>query len=399
MNRWQGTSDDSAKQTSERNRRAASRFIRSLPTIQSDSDTDDAPFQDCNQSLTFNQLDGNEETDDMTDAASILRQEKAKPVELANFPDDDEAWKKEIKVKFNQHDVVYWFNTIESDMKKFGINTQWSKKSAIVGLLPEEVVEELMPLLRLTETEAGDNIYKLVKDEIVSLYGPRDEDAFQKAMSLRLTGKPSALGKKLIHIWCPGPKPFQNCHCAKVVWGFWHSQLTIPIKSALAGQKFNANTYQAIFKQADEVFLANGGAAAAPAVVSAVSQQPSSEDSQSAQVSAVGGRGRGQNRGGFQPRGRGRGNGRGNGGNRGNRNSSGTQQSNTYNNNSQNQNQSQTRPNNSTNPKPHQRGPRHPDGPPDSACSRHWAEGRGATYCSDPLVCEWVKIITPRQKQ
>ena len=37
-----------------------------------------------------------------------------------------------------------------------------------------------------------------------------------------------------------------------MVFGFWEAQLSAPIKSSLAGQKFNADTYQALFKKADD---------------------------------------------------------------------------------------------------------------------------------------------------
>ena len=79
-------------------------------------------------------------------------------------------------------------------------------------------------------------------------------------MALRLKGgKPSALGKKLLHLICPGSKPLTDCHCVKMVFGFWHAQLTIPIRSAMAGQTFDKDTYKALFTLADQVWVANGG--------------------------------------------------------------------------------------------------------------------------------------------
>ena len=265
-------------------------------------------------------------------------------------------------------------------MKKYGINRQWDKKNSIALLLPDDILEEVKPILRLTEAEAGPHIYKDLRDEIVSLYGPKDEDAFKKAIALRMTGTPSAFGKKLLHILCPGSKPFANCHCAKIVYGFWDAQLTPEIKSNLAGMSFNKDTYQAMFKKADQVYQANGGATSRPAVVAAVSQpSPSTpvvqDDAVQPQVAAVtrgGARGRG-NRGG---RGRGRGNGRG-----------------SYNGNQNGSNQNQSSSN-----KPHQKGPKHADLPSNAswACAQHWRKGRQAPYCSDPLVCQWVSIVAPR---
>ena len=388
MNRWWGSSSDSEKQASERNQRAARRIINTLPEL-SDSEDD---FNDCETSInnkSIYQLDGNESedssiVDEMSDAAELARQ-RALPVAQADFPDDSEAWKKEIKLKFDQSDVQWWFNSVESLMKKYGINQQWSKKDAIIGLLPDDVVEELKPILRLSQEDAGPTVYKDLKAEIFQLYGPRDEDVFQQCMQMRLTGKPSALGKRLIHKICPGPKPFHNCHCAKMVYGFWMAQLSTSIKSKLAGKKFNKDTYQDLFKEADDEWLVHGGNnPPPPAVVAATSAQPlQSSTSSEGQpgVAAIQRGGRGGGRGRFNRGGR---------GNRGGSGRGGQNSSYTQSNSNQNQNQS-------SNQRPHQKGPRASPDVPDNACSRHWKDGRNATYCSDPLNCDWVKIIAPRQ--
>ena len=181
-------------------------------------------------------------------------------------------------------------------MKTAGINRQWDKKNSIVPLLPDEIVEELKPLLRLTQADAGNAIYKAVKDEILSLFGAKEEDTFKKAISLKMTGRPSAFGKKLIHIICPGVKPFDGCHCAHMVYGFWEAQLSPPIKTALADLKFSADTYQAMFKLADKAWVANGGESRTPAVVAAVNagaDTSSANSTEDPSVAAFAARGRG----------------------------------------------------------------------------------------------------------
>merc|ERR1711994_675687 len=95
--------------------------------------------------------------------AAELAAQKALPVADASFPDDEDAWKKEIKIKYDK-DVKYWFNAVEGQMKKFGINTQWSKKDAILPLLPENIIDECKPILRLTQEEAGDHVYRDLKN-------------------------------------------------------------------------------------------------------------------------------------------------------------------------------------------------------------------------------------------
>ena len=393
MHRWWGSSADSEKQNSERDQRAARRVIKSLDL--NPNPLSDDEFVECNTSINnksiFN-VDGADDAESenslylseddeipVMDAAAIAAQ-KALPFEDASYPDDDEAWKKELKLKFDKSDVKYWFNSVENQMRKYGINSQWSKKDAITLVLPEDVVEECKPILRLDQTEAGEHIYRDLKKEILKLYSPKDEDAYLQAAALKLDGKPSALGKKLIHKLCPGAKPFENCHCARIVYGMWVSKLSPAIKVQITDIKFDKDTYNQVFDKADKAFDSLGGNST-PAVVAAMSEpSPDStgpSQSEVTQTSAVSNRGRG--RGAF----RGARGGRGRGTYRGGQNN-------------QNQNRQTQNQNQPSSQKPHQKGQRHPDGPPDSACSRHWAAGRGATYCTDPLNCGWASIIAPR---
>ena len=375
MNRWTGIPSDSARQSADRSSRAARRIIAALPTVTSESE--DEFFEDADTSLI--NVDGQADPGAMSTAAQAaaaeLARQRALPFEDQDFENDVDSWKKEVKIKFEAHDVTYWFNTVESQMKKFGINRQWDRKDAIVPLLPDNVVDECKPLLRLTEAEAGESIYKDLKAEIVSLYGPREEDAFKKAIALKMTGKPSAFGKKLIHIVCPGSRPFTTCHCARMVFGFWEAQLSAPIKTVLSGKQFNAATYTDLFKLADEAWLANGGATSTPAVIAAVSETPT--PTTTPEVAAVSQRGAGRGRGGRGQSNRARGRGA---------------------NSASNRNTSRPAPSTQNDSKPHQKGTKHPDLPASAswACAQHWRKGRSAPYCSDPLVCQWVNVVAPR---
>ena len=133
MNWWLGSAADSSKQASERNNRAARGTIATLPTVASDSD-EDLDFADCNSSGLLG-LDGADDRDldappggenegEMSAQAELARQ-RALPVEDADFENDEDAWKKELKIKFEPHDVEYWFNTTEASMVTNGINRQW----------------------------------------------------------------------------------------------------------------------------------------------------------------------------------------------------------------------------------------------------------------------------------
>ena len=121
MNRWWGTSADSDRQIGERSARAARRTISKLPVVVSSEDDDDN-FQDCDTSglglgldnLNLN-IDGEPGDIDETSSSSStmsqaelaaeLQRQKNLPVEDADYVNDDDAWKKELKIKFDRHDV------------------------------------------------------------------------------------------------------------------------------------------------------------------------------------------------------------------------------------------------------------------------------------------------------
>ena len=121
MNRWWGNKDDSAKQASDRDSRAARRTIRDLPLQVVVSSEDE--YEDCDTSLRFATDGTNDDLDvpvqpstsgaTMDAAARELARQKALPVEDADFEDDPDSWKKELKLKFDLNDIKYWFNATQ----------------------------------------------------------------------------------------------------------------------------------------------------------------------------------------------------------------------------------------------------------------------------------------------
>ena len=222
MNRWSGSKEDSDRQQGERNQRAARRYLSSNAVIDISLNDSEIEFLDCEETPLIN-VDGADEVSDEDDsmateaaaAAAHRAAELLKPFEDQNFPDDEDAWKKTLSFKFNRNDPQFWINNVEAEMTSFGINLQWSRRNALMAkdILPEDVIEELKPLLRLSKTDAGPYIYKTLKEEILTLFAPKEENAYEKAAARRLTTRPSALGKLLINDICPGVKPFENCHC------------------------------------------------------------------------------------------------------------------------------------------------------------------------------------------
>ena len=77
-------------------------------------------------------------------------------------------------------------------------------------LLPPEVVAEVKDLLRKSKAAAGATPYKDLKVELMKLYGPRPEDAFDQALALVMTGKPSTLCKAIINKRHISDRAFKN---------------------------------------------------------------------------------------------------------------------------------------------------------------------------------------------
>ena len=144
--------------------------------------------------------------------------------------------------------------------------------------------------------------------------------------------------------------------------------------------EFNATTFDAVCKLADDIFQSNAPAPAIAALSSLDETQPAIPYA-TAEIAAVrGGRGGRGNRGG-RGRGRGRGGGGGNSGGGGNNGGGGNSGGGAA---------------AATGPK--HKGTKHPDLPAGEwkGCGLHFKFGRGAHFCAEPATCPWKDIFTPR---
>ena len=245
-------------------------------------------------------------------------------------------------------------------MQFAGIKKQWSKRQILVQLIPPELHSDFKKYLQMQETEAGATAYFDLKKAILKKFGPRKAEGFDRAIARVMTSTPSHLGTLIVNDICPAVQPLNGCHCADTVLGIWRRSLPAVVRNAIADMDFNANTMDAVFDRADNVWSSN--AASTPVVAALNRSGPAAEVA--AVQSTRGGRGRrGNNRGGG--RGSGRGGGQGGG---------------------QSQNSQG------------QRGPRHPDGPPPGSCSVHWKFGKAAWLCADRHNCPWRNYESPRPR-
>ena len=122
----------------------------------------------------------------------------------ANTNDGEKAQDlaRSVKVEFSPADIVFWFGELEGEMLMAGIGQQWLKKTVLQRNLPTKQKEDVKALLSLTQTQAGNNIYYRVKQELLRLYAPKPKDSYNKALTRTMVGLPSQLGNQLVNDVC-----------------------------------------------------------------------------------------------------------------------------------------------------------------------------------------------------
>ena len=137
------------------------------------------------------------------------------------------------------------------------VKSQWLKRLALQRFLPVEIRHEVKELLILGKTEAGTDIYKKIKLELLSTFGAKPEDAYTRAKNRVMTGLPSQLGKALLNDICKKSNKLDGCCCSNVVWGMYRENLPVVVRNHIAELTFNKDTYKEIFKKSDQVFASN----------------------------------------------------------------------------------------------------------------------------------------------
>ena len=296
---------------------------------------------------------------------------------------------------WNTTDLGFYFQQVELKMRKAGVKNNYTKLLVLSSLLPENVTEQVKHILRKEESEFGEEVkpYNVLKKELIKIFKPPQEAAFERAMGRVLSGKPSELARQLVNDLCS--HQLVGCCCKTFIVGLWKRALPSSVKNAVASLEFNDTNFDAIVQLADAVYASNLkpvpsvsaiGVAASGAVSlpgPAVLNQafhPAFEQ----EVAAVS-YGRGQNRGG-RGRGQGRGGRNGRGGGRG-----GGQ--------SQNQGQGRGGQNQKGEVHPRHQTARHADQPPFQSCGRHWRFGKSAHFCEEPGTCPWKDVWIPKSNQ
>ena len=301
---------------------------------------------------------------------------------------------------WNQDNLKFYFGQVEIKMKCAGVKKSFTKLQVLSTILPHQVILEVEHILSKQETEFAENdAYLQLKREILRIFGPSNNAAFERAMSRVLTGKPSQLARSYINDMCT--HKLVNCCCNAWIYGLWLRQLPSNVRQGISHLEFTAETYNQITDLADKIY-----ASTRPSQQVAAVSPPDTENINTGfhqmwpneatqEVAALNWRGSGRGRGGFRGQGRGgqRGQGRGNqrggnGQNRGQNRGGGS---------AGGGNNKNRGPYSASNPR-HQ-GTRHPDLPPFESCKKHWDWGKSAHFCLEPGTCPWSQFYTPRGQQ
>ena len=302
-------------------------------------------------------------------------------IKMTNFEDENEADGKSaldklgsVKCEFSKDDIEFWFSELEGQMEAIEIKSQWTKRLALLRFLPAEIKQEVKSLLVLQKADAGDDIYKRIKTELIDLFGSKLEDAYVRAKNRVMTGKPSQLGKALVEDICKCKVKLSAGCCARIVWGMYREALPVVIRNHIAEMDFNKDTYKKIFQKSDQIYDSNkpsqpprGGAAVAAVTAT---EEPTEVAALKPQKANRGGRG------GYRG---GRGGGRG---------------AHTPNpSNTQNSSANPPTSNNSN------KGTRHPTAKGDSEklCKIHFKWGENGSYCAAPWKCPMKAVYRAPQ--
>ena len=319
-------------------------------------------------------------------AAAAAAANPAMPDPVVDFEDENgedvagalkEALQSAVKLEWDDKDIPFFFQRLEIILEASGAKKQYTKFQVLSNILPKKVQDEVKSLLIKKATEfPHNNAYKLLKTEVLRVFGPKTGSSMDRALGRVLAGKPSQLARALVRDVC---KNELNCQCCPDnVLALWRRQLPSHVRAGIASMPFNKDNFNNVVNHADDIFDSQPAATVAAVKVDSLNETLPGLQYPVPEVAAInrGGGGRGG--------GRGYRGGRGNRGNRGSRGGG----------NGQTSADTQSAPTGSA----RFRGPKHPDLPPGDwkGCGLHYRWGRSAHFCAEPATCPWKNIFTPK---
>ena len=296
-----------------------------------------------------------EETEAESDAAAPVIPKVMVKYDTASGDDPTNIFSQTsgLKVEWDEDDPRFFFSQLEMLMQSAGVVNQWTKRILLQRQLPRRITDQIKDLLRKDQSTAGDTPYLTLKTRLLTMFDKPKEENFEKAVQLVLTDgmKPSTLCKQIIDLLCECDKPLEKCCSEGTVTALWKRQLPPQVRAAVAGRSLKSSL-EAVCKDADSVYatlnISSGSLRPPPAIAAAgVASFDTSADEPALQVAVI-----------------------------------------------------KKKPKNKG--APGKKKDKHPDGPPDDACSMHRQWGRGAYFCKRPngdSPCPWKDITTAPPKK
>ena len=133
-------------------------------------------------------LDGDEVSVAESEIEYLLADDSTNPVnamedfETENGVDGEKVMDKlgSIKCEFTKDDIEFWFSELETQLEVIEVKSQWTKRIALQRFLPADIKQEVKSLLVIQKAQAGNDIYKRIKAELLDLFGAKPEDAKSK---------------------------------------------------------------------------------------------------------------------------------------------------------------------------------------------------------------------------
>ena len=152
-----------------------------------------------------------------------------------------EACNRVEKVNWDPKDLLFTFSQIERKTAAAGVKKNFTKFQVLSEVLPKEVADEVKSLLRKDEADFPDkNAYKLLKTEVLRIFGPRPEDPIERALGRVMSGKPSQLARALVDDIC---KNELDCRCCPaIVSTLWKRHLPSNVRAGIASSVLNKTT-------------------------------------------------------------------------------------------------------------------------------------------------------------
>ena len=107
-------------------------------------------------------------------------------------------------VVWDRSDLSFFFGQAEIKMKSAGVKRNFTKMQVLTTILPKNVIDECKRILRKEESDFPNrDSYRQLKREILRIFGPSEEEGYERAIARVMSGKPSTLGRAIINDICP----------------------------------------------------------------------------------------------------------------------------------------------------------------------------------------------------